>query len=196
MKYNIFLQGSRKRTILKMNDASFEYLYKKYLDRIVRFINVQYRMDIETSKDIAHDTFKTMWEKREELYDEDEKMMLSWLYETAKRKSWEYNKKQNKLVVYFNSDLEEISNDFSDEYEDLLHIESFISVDEKYQSYLKEIKKSLTKNERELFTLAVEKKLDPKAAAAALNISDVNFRVRLHRLRNKLDPIVKKMIEK
>lgn len=179
-----------------MNDASFEYLYNKYLDRIVRFINVQYHIDIETSKDIAHDTFKTMWEKHEELYDEDEKKMLSWLYETAKRKSWEYNRKQKKLVVDFDLDPEGVPNDFSAEYEELIHIEGFKSVEEKHQNYLSEVKKILSEKECEMFTLVVEKKLEPKDAAVALNISDVNFRVRWHRLRNKLKPIVKKMIEK
>ena len=179
-----------------MNDASFEYLYNKYLDRIVRFINVQFHVDAEASKDIAHETFKTMWEKRGELYDDDEKKMLSWLYKTAKMKYCEYNRCNAKLQIDFDSDPEAIPNDFSAEYEDLLHIEGFNSVEEKYQSYLSEVKDSLSEKELEMFNLVVEMKLDPKDAAAALNISDVNFRVRWHRLRNKLKPIVKKTIEK
>ena len=67
---------------------------------------------------------------------------------------------------------------------------------EKYQNYLSEIKKNLNEKECEMFTLVVEMKLAPKDVAAALKISDVNFRVRWHRLRNKLTPIIKKMIEK
>ena len=186
----------KKEDETKMNDASFEYLYNKYLDRIVRFVNVQYHIDTEASKDIAHEVFKLLWEKREEIYDEDERKMLSWLYETARRKSWEYNRKQNKILVDFDSDPEGISNDVSAEYEDLIHIEGFISVEEKYQNYLSEIKNNLSEKECEMFTLVVEMKLAPKDVAAALKISDVNFRVRWHRLRNKLTPIIKKMIEK
>ena len=60
---------------------------------------------------------------------------------------------------------------------------------------MSELKKTLTEKELEMFVLVVEKKLDAKDVAKALNISDVNFRVRWHRLRNKLKPIVKKMIE-
>ena len=76
----------------KMNNASYEYLYNKYLGQIVRFIKFQYRLDDESSKDIAQEVFKTLWEKHKKFYDEDEKKMLSWLYETAKRKTLEYKK--------------------------------------------------------------------------------------------------------
>ena len=179
-----------------MNDTSFEYLYNKYLNRIVRFINVRFEIDIDASKDIAHEVFKLLWEKREDICDEDEGKMLCWLYEAAKRKSWEYNRKKQKILVDIDCDPEMISDDFSAEYEDLLHIEGFRSVDEKYQNYLGEIKKNLNEKERQIFALVVEMKLDAKDAAAALNISDTNFRVRWHRLRNKLKPIVKKLIEK
>ena len=182
-----------------MNDASFEYFYRKYLDRIVRFINVQYNIGAEASKDVAHEVFKLLWEKREEIYDEDERKLLIWVYETAKRKHWEYNRvkrSQRKATVDLESEYGSMSNDLSAEYEDLLHIEGFESVEEKYESYLNEIKKRLNEKERRLFVLIVEKKLAPKDAAAALSITDVNFRVRWHRLRNKLKPIVKKLIEK
>ena len=111
----------KKEDKTKMNDTSFEYLYKKYLNRIVKFINVQYDIDFEASKDVAHEVFKLLWEKHEELYDEDEKKMLSWLYEAAKRKSWEYNRSKNKVLVDFDWDPEGISNDFSAEYEDFIN---------------------------------------------------------------------------
>ena len=61
---------------------------------------------------------------------------------------------------------------------------------------MSEIKNQLDEKEEELFTLVVEKKLEAKEAAVALKISDVNFRVRWCRLRIKLKPIVKKIIEK
>lgn len=180
----------------KMNDASYEYLYKKYLEQIVRFIKFQYDLDIEASKDIAHDVFQILWEKHEEFYDENEKKMLSWLYETAKRKTLEYKRKTKKVIV--DSDLTSnlLTDDYSAEYEDLIHIEDFRSADEKYQNYLCEIKNDLNQKECDMLTLIVEKQLDAKEAAAALNISDVNFRVRWCRLRNKLRPIIKKLIEK
>ena len=89
-----------------------------------------------------------------------------------------------------------MSNDFTIVYEDLLNYEGFRSVDHKYQNYLDEVKKSLNKREREMFILVVEKKLDPSEAAARLKISDVNFRVRWHRLRNKLRPIVNNLVKK
>ena len=179
-----------------MNDASFEYLYRKYLDRIVMYINGLYDVDVETSMDIAHDVFKLLWEKRDEIYDGDELKMLGWLYETAKLKSWEYNRSKNKQLVDYTPDITGMSNDFATEYEDLTCIEGYSSVDHKYQSYLDELKKSLSEKEREMFILIVEEKLDPRDAAEKLNISDVNFRVRWHRLRNKLKPIVNKLIEK
>ena len=186
----------KKEDDTKMNDASFEYLYRKYLDRIVRYINSLYYIDADASKDIAHEVFKLLWEKRDEIYDEDERKMLNWLYETAKRKSWEYVRNRDKISVDYVSDAEEMPNDFTVEYEDLIYIEGYSSVDDKYQSYLRKVKKSLSKKEREMFVLIVEEKLDPRDVAAKLKIFDVNFRVRWHRLRNKLKPIVNKLIEK
>lgn len=180
----------------KMNDASYEYLYKKYLEQIVRFIKYQSGLDIEASKDIAHDVFQILWEKHEDFYDENEKKMLSWLYEASKRKSLEYKRKTKKVIVDSDLASDLSADDFSAEYEDLIHIEGFGSVDEKYQNYLFEIKNELDQKECDMLTLIVEKQLDAKEAAAMLNISDVNFRVRWCRLRNKLRPIVKNLIEK
>ena len=179
-----------------MNDASFEYFYRKYLDRIVRYINNLYHIDGDNSIDIAQEVFKLLWEKRDEIYDGDEIKMLNWLYEAAKRKAWEYVRNRDKITVEYVADTQGMSNDFTVEYEDLINYEGFGSVDHKYQNYLDEVKKSLNKKEREMFILVVEKKLDPSEAAARLKISDVNFRVRWHRLRNKLRPIVNNLIEK
>ena len=179
-----------------MNESSFEYLYRKYLKLIVKFITVQYRIDVEASKDIAQEVFRLLWEKREEINDEDERRMFRWLCETAKRKSFAYNRTKNVVMSQIEWDPELIPNDGSAEYEDLIHIEGFGSIEEKYQSYLSEIKGKLTEKEREMFSLVIEKRLDAKEAAAELKITEVNFRVKWHRLRIKLEPIVKEIIKK
>ena len=179
-----------------MNRESFEYLYEKYFNHIVRFIAIQHHIDPDTSKDIAQEIFGVMWRKREKLYDEDEKKILNWLYETARKKVAEYNKKQQRYNFDPDKDPEELPNDRAVAYEDSVHNEGYDNVEEKYQMYLKEIKENLTKKELILFELMVEKNFDQREAAAELGLSDVNFRVRWHRLRNKLKPIVKKLIEK
>ena len=179
-----------------MTGESFEYLYKKYLRPIVKYIIVHYKTNLETAKDIAQEVFKILWEKRETINDENEIKIFKWLCETARRKSLEYNRSHNKTKVDYYSDPEAMCDNFTAEYEDLIHIEGFKTVEEKYQNYLSEIKNQLDEKEEELFTLVVEKKLEAKEAAVALKISDVNFRVRWCRLRIKLKPIVKKIIEK
>ena len=179
-----------------MTGESFEYFYKKYLKPIVKYVIVHYKIDLEAAKDIAQDVFRILWENREMINDENEIKIFKWLCETARRKSLEYNRSHNKTNVDYYSDPEEMSNNFSAEYEDLIHNEGFKSAEEKYQNYLSEIKKNLDEKESKLFTLVVEKKIDAKKAAALLEISDVNFRVRWCRLRIKLRPIVKKIIEK
>ena len=179
-----------------MNDASFEDLYRKYFKTIVRFINVQYQIESNASKDIAQEVFTVLWEKREELDFDDERKIFKWLCETAKRKSWEYNRKNKKVLVGYFWDPETISDNVSAKYEDLIHIEGFESTEEKYQSYLGEIKKHLNKKECKIFTLVVEDRLDAREVAVILKVSDVNFRVKWCRLRKKLKPIVKKIIEK
>ena len=179
-----------------MNREYFEYLYEKYFNHIARFINTQYRIDPDSSKDITQEIFKVMWKKREKLYVENEKKILNWIYVTAKKKVAEYNRKRRKYNFDSDADPEELPNDSAVEYEDSVHNEGYDNVEEKYQKYLKEIKETLTEKEQTLFELMVEKDFDQREAAAVLGLSDVNFRVRWHRLRNKLKPIVEKLIEK
>ena len=155
-----------------------------------------YEPDLECAKDIAQEVFETLWEKRELINDENEIRMVKWLCETARRKSLGYNRKTDRARVDLYENPEIVCTDFSSEDEEWIYNEGYHSVEEKYQKYLSEIKKSLNKKDRKMFILVVEKKLDAASAAKKLGISDVNFRVRWCRLRLKLRPIVDKIIKK
>ena len=60
-----------------MNDSSFEYFYRKYVDQISRYISTHYQIDTDASRDVAQEVFIVLWEKHEEIYDKEEKMVLT-----------------------------------------------------------------------------------------------------------------------
>ena len=176
-----------------MNDSSFEYLYNKYLNQIIRYIIVYHDIDENYASDIAQDVFSVLWKKWNKLRDKDEKIIVSWIYETAKRLSKAYHRIMKRMPIYTYLDVETLSDDeYSATCINLMYFDELESNYERYQKYLSEIKKHLAGRELLMFEMIVEKGLDQKTVAGKLGISDVNFRVSWFRLRKKLDPIVKK----
>ena len=177
-------------------DSSFEDLYKKYFGRISTFIRVQYRIGRDASQDLAQEVFGILWQKRNELIFTNEKQMVCWLYEASKIKAKEYNR----LNIPNNSILSLDSEDFLEgnlvRNERPSLFEVLEDQDEKYQTYLRELKMSLNEKELVLFECIVDRGMSQRDAADYLQLSDVNLRVRWHRIRIKLKPIIEKMIEK
>ncbi len=180
-----------------MNDSSFEYLYNKYLNQIIRYIIVYHDIDEHYASDIAQDVFGILWHKWSELCDKEEKILVSWIYEAAKRLSRAYHRIRKRMPMDTYLDVETLSDDkYSTSCINLIYFDELESNYERYQKYLSEIKKNLSGRELLMFEMIVEKGLDQKTVASKLGISDVNFRVAWFRLRQKLDPIVKNMLYK
>lgn len=179
-----------------MNDASFEYFYKKYADQLCRYISTRYGLDVETARELVQEVFVVLWEKHDVIYDREEKMMLGWLYETAKRIVMAYTRKENKLPIDEGVSLDNFSDEYCAKYDDLIYVGESETQDEKYKRYIEEIKNQLKEKDRVLFELVVEKELSPKEVASIMGMSDVNFRVRWHRLRNTLKDIVPDILYK
>lgn len=173
-----------------MNDASFEYFYRKYVDQISRYISIHYQIDTEVSRELAQEVFIVLWEKHDEIYDREEKMILSWLYETARRKSMAYNRKEKKLSMDEKINIDDYPEEYMAKYDDLIYLNGIEGQNEKYKRYIEEIKSQLKEKDRLLFELIVEKEFEPREAAKIMGLSDINFRVRWHRLRNNLKTIV------
>ncbi len=113
---NTFLKAVliKARKIKEIDKASFEELFKDNFKPLVAFAN-KYLNDIDSSKDIVHEVFIKLWEKRSLL--DLNKSPRSYLYTSVNNRSLNYlrdNKKfsQNK-VSYENIDTG-ISNDFSE----------------------------------------------------------------------------------
>ena len=181
-----------------MKESTFEYLYGKYLNQIIKFLSIQYDVDLNTAKDLTHEVFAVLWQKRDKIYYNDEKQLLSWLYETAKIKAKEYNRNLSRLKIDYILDAEDFNDAYMAKFDDLIYTEelSHNYQEEKYKKYLSDIKKQLNAKERLLFECIVEKKMSPTDAADILNITSTNLRVRWHRLRIKLKPIVDKIFYK
>ena len=179
-----------------MNDSSFEYFYRKYVDQISRYISTHYQIDTDISRDLAQEVFVVLWEKHEEIYDKEEKMILGWLYETAKRKAMAYNRQESKIPIDEGADLDNFTDEYTAKYDDLIYVNETETQDEKYKRYIAEIKNRLKKKDLTMFELVVEQELEPKEVIKRMGISDINFRVRWHRLRNNLKTIVSNILYK
>ena len=190
----------RKNKEIKLNDSSFgdlsfEDLYKKYFVRIATFIRLQYDIESDVSQDLAQEVFGILWQKKNDLIFNNEKQIVCWMYETAKIKAKEYNRLNAVNKSLLSLDSEEFSKGITVSSEKLVYLEIFEDQNTKYQKYLSEIKLFLNKKELALFECIVEKEMSQREAADYLGITDVNLRVRWHRIRLKLKPIIDKMMK-
>lgn len=171
-----------------MEREAFEYFYRKYLKRIERYIQVSYNVDPFDAEELTDEVFVLLLHKWDEFYSLEERGVVSWLYETAKRKAMAFNRKENKNPPAISFD-ECISTDaYTTNQSEFLFEEDFgqISEEEKYKNYIDEIKTALNEKEKEIFCLIVEQEMDYSKLSDILNISEVNARVRWHRVREKI----------
>ncbi len=100
--------------IKKLDKESFEILFKDNFKPLVAFAN-KYVNDINASKDIVHDVFMRLWERKKLL--DLNKSPKSYLYTSVNNRSLNFirdNKKINQNKVSFENIDAGISNDFSD----------------------------------------------------------------------------------
>ena len=174
-----------------MTEHSFDHIYRSYYRIILRYIVVQRGFHIQDAEDITQEVFSLLWQKRELMHYDSEKQILCWLFEAAKIKSLEYSRLYaHRIKTISLGDFEYSSTPIFEKGDEFVRLQEIESQEEKYQLYLTRLKSEMNEKDRLLFECIIEKEMSPKETAALLNISDVNLRVRWHRLRIKLKPII------
>lgn len=69
------------------NEKAFEVLFKEHFTALV-YLSLQLVKDKDAAKDLVHDSFSVLWEKRDEM--DSEGNIKSYLYTTVYRKSLNY----------------------------------------------------------------------------------------------------------
>ena len=78
----------------KLNKQSFELLFRENFTALSGFA-CKYVKDIDTSKEIAHDVFINLWEKRNEI--DSEKPLRSYLFTSVRNRCLNYIRDQKKF---------------------------------------------------------------------------------------------------
>ena len=178
-----------------MTQHSFDQIYRSFYHSILRYIVIHRGFHVQDAEDITQEVFSLLWQKRDSLHYDNEKQILCWLYETAKIKSMEYSRLHaHRIKTISLGDFEDSLPLIFEKGDEFIRLQELENQEEKYQLYLTKIKSEMNEKDRLLFECIIEKGLSPKDAAVFMNISDVNLRVRWHRLRIKLKPIINELM--
>jgi len=113
-----------------LDDKNFEFLFNSYFDLMVSMA-YRYVKDLSVAKDIVHDTFAAIWEKRSTI--DLSKPVKSYLFTTVNNKSLNYIRDNKKFVKAEGADLDlestnmngseiAISNEITDRVEKALNL--------------------------------------------------------------------------
>lgn len=160
-----------------INSDFIRQLYEKEAEHLYYFARKMVE-DAELAHDIVQETFCVAVRKKEEVLNHPEPE--AWLYCTAKYVILsECRKKQKRGVLNCYEDMEEILTDEQAEWE-------FSKVEED-----REVLSVLTESECEIVELVYGQGYKTKEAAHRLSMNENTLRVKLLRIRNKLERTIK-----
>jgi RNA polymerase sigma-70 factor (ECF subfamily) len=95
----IFVEAKKQPNMQKsqtgIDSEAFEVLFKTYFKALVNFSNT-FLKDIEAAKEVVHEVFAKMWEKRAEL--DPDKPLKSYLYTAVNNRSLNYIRDHKKFT--------------------------------------------------------------------------------------------------
>ena len=163
-------------------DLTAEEVYYQYCKLVFQFCMHLTNENQYDSEDITNDVFRIFFEEQDNLKFDLEPAIITWLYRTAKNK-WMNLSKHMKKWRKEDDETDIFSRQFSDDEEE-----------KQFQEYLTEIEKNLSGFDLDLFHAIAVEKLSYKEISNRSGISEQALRVRWHRLKNKIRPLMNKMI--
>lgn len=145
----------------------FEALYEEHFDALLAY--ALRRTDRETAYDAVGEAFLVVWRRLEDVPED----ALPWLYGVIRRVIANQRRSSRRRLFLFSRLVRE-------------RAEMITAEPKADTSPLVEALNRLNNREREALMLTAWEGLDGASAAAALDISPVAFRVRLHRAKRKL----------
>lgn len=85
----------KEKNINNLGEIEFEELFKEYFKPLVNFAN-KFLKDIDSSKEIVHDVFISLWEKRDTI--DVEKSIKSYLYTSVNNRSLNFIRDNKKFI--------------------------------------------------------------------------------------------------
>ena len=163
---------------MRRNENTFERVYRRLYHTVFCFALSRgaSRADAE---EISAEAFVRLWRCWDTLEARDETEIKKWMYVTAGNIVREYRRNSVADVP-----LEEVESVLFD------GEHTQIAEEAQFRHYLKQIERALGEREWKLFRLAFLEQLPYEQLAEQLHCSSTALRVRIHRLRGKLRPLL------
>lgn len=146
---------------------TFEIIYETYWSKVFRLC-MGYMNDYELAKDLAQETFITVWQKLPGF--RNESSVGTWIFRIASNHCLRQIEKQKKMP----------KSDLPEEIEDVKH-----SGTEDKTAFLYKCISELPESDRIIISLELED-INQSEIARIVGISESNVRVRIHRIKEKL----------
>ena len=118
---------TNSKNIATLNEITFEQLFKSHFKALTGFA-YKYLKDVDLAKEIVHDVFVKLWEKRDSI--DPNKAVKSYLYASVNNKSLNYIR-DNKKFIKSDDNFELLNNtDNTDASDNMIVIEIQEKIDE------------------------------------------------------------------
>ena len=167
-------------------DSVYTELFQAYHVYLISFCITQ-GIRAENADDIVSEAFSRALIKSDQFLRLEPKQQKSWLFSAVTNIIKENNAKPEAIPF---SEIENIENYLADQD----NLEQF-QAEEEYQQYVKQVSDELsTDQERELFKLMIDEKLDYNTLSQQYALSSGTVRVMVSRFRKKLHEIVNNIL--
>lgn len=165
---------------LKASDKkAFKEVYLSFFSQLEAFVN-NYVSDPEVAKDIAQESFVSLWQHRSGL--DPEKGYKSWLLIVARNKTLSWFRKQGSRQKYL-ANVTALESDY---------MSGFIEKD--LWRHFSKVFEKLPENEKKVFSMKRKEGKTAREIASELNISEKTVEARmssaLRRIRKKIDKLI------
>lgn len=181
-------------SLLNKKHWAFTIFYNEIVDNFFSYLKITYSLSNEEINDIIANTFVKIWNKLD-TFDKDKWDFINWSWTILRNTTKDYFKKQKEKTF---SDFEIYNNDWSkisfednikDEKENILDTLEWEYKFEELQNAINNLKE----NEKELLFLRFTENKSFKEISFILNETEVNVRVKIHRIIKKLKKYLKNL---
>ena len=161
--YNTRIKHPSKKNLL----MNFEEIYKQYYQRVYRLC-VGYLNDKDWAKDVAQETFITVWQQLEKF--RDESSIGTWIFRIASNQCLRQIEKEKRMPK------DQILKDYEDKTANSIEFKT---------AFLYKCIAELPESDRLIISLELED-VNQNEIASILGLSEANVRVKIHRIKEKL----------
>lgn len=165
------------------NEKIFDELFCEYYQSIFKYC-VSIVLDVHVADEITNEAYARLWNIWDERVSYPKRLNRGWLVRAVEYIIKETDRKEAANDINEIAKLMENDNDVSSKNEQM-----------QYEYYISKVRGYLKPRDQELFDLWVTEELTYPEIAERLKIKEVSVRSRISRMRKRIDPHVRKIIE-